>query len=261
MSLLPRLADRLILRPSAQPIDSGDRECRCLDASGRAVQAWLVHSPADTDSCSAKKVLAIKFPGAAGRAERGGPHPFEVWKNVDAEIWTINHAGYGGSTGPASLSNFAETCDIVYNSIRSKSAEPMIVVGNSLGCVSALYLAGRFEVAGLFLRNPVPLQQMISRRPRYNRWNFGMAKHVARAIPKSLDAVANASKCSAPVFFVQSEMDRVVPPEYQDLIFDAYSGTKEKFVLEGIDHHESVPESQKSDYVEQLKLWSETVFR
>ena len=79
-----------------------------------------------------------------------------------------------------------------------------------------------------------------------------MAKHVARAIPDALDAVANAAKCSAPAFFVQSELDRVVPAEYQDLIFGAYAGSKQKYVLNGIDHDESVPEQQAAEYVESL---------
>ena len=266
MSLLSKLADRLVLQPSTDPIDTDDRERHAFDVSGREVEAWVVLSPCNVryrsgasgwsdvaESAVAKRVVAIKFPGAGGRAERGGPHPFEVWNDVEAEIWTINHAGYGGSTGPATLGNFAATCDAVYQSITSKSSDAkIVVVGNSLGCVSALYVASRFDVDGLFLRNPVPLQQMISRRPRYNRWSFGMAKYLARSIPGALDAVANPAKCSAPAFFVQSEMDRVVPPEYQDLIFDAFAGPKKKFVLNGVDHHESVPEDQANEYVESL---------
>jgi len=206
MSLLSKLADRLVLQPSTDPIDTGDRERNVLDVLGREVEAWVVRSPAE--SVTAKHVVAIKFPGAGGRAERGGPHPFEVGNDVAAEIWTINHAGYGGSSGAATLANFAATCDAAYQSIVPKFPNStIVVVGNSLGCVSALYVASRFKVDGLFLRNPVPLQQMISWRPRYNRWNFGMAKYLARTIPDALDAVANAANCSAPAFFVQSEMD------------------------------------------------------
>ena len=258
MSLLSKLADRLVLQPSTAPIETGDRERNVLEASGREFEAWVVRSPAD--SAATKHVVAIKFPGAGGRAERGGPHPFEVWNDVAAEIWTVNHAGYGGSAGPATLANFAATCDAAYQSIAPNfPSSKIVVVGNSLGCVSALYVASRFKVDGLFLRNPVPLQQMISWRPRYNRWNFGMAKYLARAIPNVLDAVANAANCSAPAFFVQSEVDRVVPTEYQDLIFDAFAGPKEKFVVNGVDHHESVPENQQSEYVERLRHWSETI--
>lgn len=86
-----------------------------------------------------------------------------------------------------------------------------------------------------------------------------MAKHVAQAIPEVLDAVANAATCSAPAFLVQSEKDRVVPAEYQDLIFDAYAGPKKKYVLNGVDHHESVPEVQVAEYVQSLEWLREQI--
>ena len=77
-------------------IDPEDRQRRWIDTESGGVEAWTVRT-ADRDR-SKVDLLAIKFPGTGGRAERGGPHPFELWRDLNVEIWTINHAGYGGST-------------------------------------------------------------------------------------------------------------------------------------------------------------------
>lgn len=262
MSLLSRLADRLILRPSTHPVDADGRERYVLKSNGLEIETWLVRSPSQNQSGSAKKIIALKFPGAGGRAERGGPHPCELWGDVDAEIWTVNHAGYGGSSGKASLKNFADTCEDAFRFLlHNFPGNPILVIGNSLGCVSALYIGARFEIAGLFLRNPVPLARMISERPKYNWWNFGMAKHVAAQVPGELNAVENALQCEAPCFFVQSERDQVVPPKYQNLIINNYTGPKSVFTMRGVDHNESVPEDQHAEYASALEWFGEKIFK
>ena len=222
-------------------IDAGGRERYVLKSSGLGIESWIVRSPAQKDPDSAKNIIAIKFPGAAGRAERGGPHPCELWDDINAEIWTVNHAGYGGSSGKASLETFGDTCEDMFVFLKHNFPnDPILLIGNSLGCVSALYIGARFEVAGLFLRNPVPLAHLIDGQSKYNWWNFGMAKHVADQVPVELDAIANGAQCEAPCFFVQSECDRVVPPKFQNMIVKEYAGPKSVYVLRGIDHHLSL---------------------
>ena len=246
MSLLSWFADRVVLSPSTKPIETELRS-EVIETPFGEMECWVCDSSGEMTP----NFIAVKFPGAGGRAERSSPHPFELWADKQVETWTINHHGYGNSTGNASLRKFGRSCDAVWNHLQNEYPNScFLVVGNSLGCVSALYLASRYPVDGLFLRNPVPLQQMISQRPKYNRWSLGIAKQVARNLPTELDAVANADQCNCPAVFIQSECDRVVPVEYQQQIWASYRGAKHLFVIEGADHHHKIPVHQEAMYLE-----------
>ena len=249
--MLAKLADLLILQPTRDPIDPEERQRRWIETESGGVEAWtLSTSERNPDQVD---LLAIKFPGTGGRAERGGPHPFEIYRDLNVEIWTVNHAGYGGSAGSASLQNQAASCDRVWDHLATKYPDtPIVLVGNSLGCLSALYLAARRDAAGLYLRNPVAIHQMISTRPKYSWWNFGMSRLVAGQIPSELDAVENAGRSECPMLMVRSQRDRVVPERYQRQILDNYAGRKTEFVILGADHHHAIDESQHEEYKQVL---------
>ena len=112
MKFLTNLADRLILQPSTHYIDPEILQRRVIPTPSGEVEAWTLG--ANSISADATRTVLLKFPGTGGRAERSGPHPSEAWPNINCESWTINHRGYGGSPGPASIQNFAETCDSAY---------------------------------------------------------------------------------------------------------------------------------------------------
>jgi pimeloyl-ACP methyl ester carboxylesterase len=252
MSVFSWLADRLILCPSNHAIDPENRRQVFIETPGGRAEAWVLPKPPG-DRETSTSITVIKFPGTGGRAERGGLHPVEVWPDIAAEVWTINQLGYGGSDGPATIQSFPATASAVYEFLRQQHpGNPVLVVGNSLGCISALYLAGRRPVSAVLLRNPPPISQMIRMRPRYNWWNFGMSKLIANQVPEELDAVANAASSTAPCLFVQSERDRVVPRQYQDLIVNQYAGRHRVFMIPDADHHHPVAEELQEPYFESL---------
>lgn len=260
MSFFSYLADRLILVPTTHPIEAEGKNRIEIETSQGFVEIWEEHFHEPVSSQSPKLII-LKFPGAAGRAERAGVHPAEVLPQFNSRIWTINPHGYGGSTGPATIKSLPDVAKSVYSCVMEKFGEnvPRLVVGNSLGCLSALYLAANFPTSALILRNPPPIHQLIRTRPRYASWNFGLSKWIADEVPKVLDAVANASVASAPCLFIQSEKDRVVPVKYQNMIIDAYAGAKNVFLIPGADHHEHVNESDQSDYFAAIQ-WLQVQF-
>ena len=258
MSLLSKIANRLILCPSTTPVDPGDNRRELIfDSDGIEIEAW-VSTWGDFESAPAEqRLVVLKIPGTGGRAERGTVHPCELMvqpgkqsRFVAAEVWTLNHRGYGGSTGPASLENFAPTLEAFWNFIEQKyPTEVKLATGNSLGCISALHLAARKDITAILIRNPPSLKRLISDRPRYNWWNFGMAKHIANQVPEPLDSLTNASIAKCPALIVTSEKDRVVPFKYQQEILDAYLGEIKQFVIEGAEHHHRIPQHQESEYI------------
>jgi pimeloyl-ACP methyl ester carboxylesterase len=252
------LADRLILCPSTRFVDPGNNRREIIFSSDDVeIEAW-VSSWGDFESAgSDNRLVVLKVPGTGGRAERASVHPCELLEKEEsssrfkvAEVWTLNHRGYGGSTGPASIQNFVATIESFWQFIESRyPQEKKLAVGNSLGCISVLYLASRKKLDAILVRNPPPLARMIADRPKYNWWNFGMAKHVADVVPSELDGLSNASQSSCPALMITSERDRVVPPKYQNEIMDHYAGEKKQFIIDGADHHHKVSERQAADYI------------
>ena len=264
MSLLSRIADRLILQPTTHFIETQDQEQKWIQTQTGKVELWIVRDSGSNSnsepSNTTTPLLMLKFPGTGGRAERSSGFPANLWSNFKTETWTVNHRGYGGSDSPASLQNFTETCDALWEATQTQfPGRKILLYGNSLGCISAMYLAAQRPAAGLFLRNPPALARIIATRPRYSRWSFGLSKLIANQVPDQLDTVANAAKCSAPCLFVCSERDTVVPPRYQNMIIDAFAGPQRTFQIEAADHADPIPEHQTDDFLSALGWLGEQI--
>ncbi len=258
MSILERIANRLILSPSSNPIDAEGKSRLVVQSGTHQIDVWTENTGVETNDPN-NRLLAIKFPGAAGRAERSTLHPFHIWRHANVEVWTVNHRGYGNSTPPASLRSFANTISAVWERARAEYPERRIVAyGNSLGSISALHLAARYPVAGVYLRNPVPLKQLISMRPKYSWPSLGTSRFVGNVVPIELDSIDNAGSTACPILFIKSEKDRVIPGPFQDLIWNSITSSKRRFIIRDADHHHRITEAQESEYVESLQwLFSE----
>jgi uncharacterized protein len=244
------LADRLILCPTRQPIQADGKVARLIPYRGGALEVWTQRVAAEPAGLA--DLYVLKFPGTAGRAERSTSHPADAWPALRVELWTLNPPGYGGSTGTASLRNMADVAETVWDSLRQQAAgRPILVTGNSLGCVSALYLAARHTLGGLLLRNPPPLREVIVARYGQRWWGRG-ARLLARHLAPELDAIRNAAAAAVPALFVMSAEDRIVPPRCQQQIIEAYAGPKRVLQLAEADHHTPMSELETAAYHEDL---------
>lgn len=256
------ILDRLVLRPSKHVIDAGRKAPRLATVNGRQIQYFQerVDDPfADAKQShrrSNDRLLILKFPGTAGRAERSTAFPASLLHSVPANVLTWNPPGYGESEGRFSLSTLADTAhawvEQVLEQQRSGSfgseqsnrsfdreCEPAIwLVGNSLGCLSALSIASGAlagKVGGMVLRNPPPLIPVVKQIA--SRYPLGrLIDPVANSLPPSANAFHLAPQCEAPCVFLQSENDTLVPPDLQNRVFDLYGGEKRQVVLNGLEH-------------------------
>ena len=256
MGFWGKLADRMILEPSRDVLDPGPRSRVIIplapDSQELAAEAWVLDS--EQLSIAPRELTgtawaAIKFPGAAGRAERAGPHPCELVSD-SFQVWAINPPGYGSSSGEASLQHIPTSNRACFDAFATATADcRRVAFGNSLGTMSALQVASEnpSRVDALFLRNCVPLRHIVL--GQYSWWNLGIGSSlVAAQIPPDLDPIRNAESCKTPAFFVVSEYDTVIPPKYQQKIIDAYAGPKVIFTLRGANHHDRVSNSQALEY-------------
>lgn len=222
--LLTWLTDRLILRPTRHEIDtSGERVALCYGE--HRLEVWA-HGRA-SDLQAPPKLYVLDFPGTASRAEAPGDFLDGVWADAHAVIWSVNHLGYGGSSGRASLGALAAAAEHVFDQlVATANGAPIIVAGGSLGSVSALYLAARRDVAGVLVQNPPDLREVILHRGRWApiRW---AARTLAHQIPPELSSLSNAARATAPAVFLLAQQDEVVPPAVQQRVVDAYAGPKQ----------------------------------
>ena len=245
------LSDRLILRPSRNPIETVQKDRMVAPFGKGEIEIWCerVHGSGDP------AYFVLKLVGVQGRAERATPHPVELWPDQSAEVWTLNPPGYGGSPGGARLAHLPDAADAAMDALERRAAgRPILVAGNSLGGAVALYLlAQQRGVAGAWIRNPAPLRQTIRRRFR-RWWNLWIgAEFVGWTIPRRLDALANARRATAPALFVMSERDSVVPPDIQRTVHDQYGGEYRLATLCQADHADPVGEPDVPAYLDHAR--------
>lgn len=260
MRLRHWVANRLILRPTrhvieptglhacALPFPAGTLECfvarqnpRCEPASAaETIRAETIGAAGEFrwESSEPPELLILKLPGTAGRAERSTLFPASLLSDRTAEVWTCNPPGYGRSTGRATLAAIADAAVHFFDWVESRRRNSRTVVwisGNSLGCATALHVAAARRVDGLMLRNPPPLVDLV--RLRGGIWNLvGGGNWVASGIPHEMDAVATATGVFAPIVFIQSDSDTLVPPALQQHVRDAHPGPQQTVHLPRAEH-------------------------
>ena len=246
------LTDRLILCPTRHPIEATDKTRRLVPFGDGPLEIWTQR--VGTEPSAAADLYVLKFPGTAGRAERSTAHPADAWPGMRVELWSVNPPGYGGSGGTASLGQIAAFAGAAFEQLQREAAgRPVLVTGSSLGCVGALYLAARQPLAGLILRNPPALREVILARFGWRTLHLG-ARLIARQIPPELDAIHNATAARAPAVFVSAQCDRVVPLKCQQRILAAYQGPQRVLRLAQADHHTPLTDDEAEQYRE-LLLW------
>ena len=197
-------------------------------------------------------IYILKFVGAAGRAEWVTEFPLELWNDLSAEIWAVNPPGYGCSTGRASLTSWAGAATAVFEQLSGvASGRPIVISANSLGTSAAFHIAAGANVAGLIVRNPPPLAELI--RARFGRSVFGIgARLIAAQVPEALDSIRTAAKCRVPAIFITSAKDRTVPPRFQQQILDVYAGPHRNLILPDAGHGTPMTPREISQFSEHL---------
>jgi pimeloyl-ACP methyl ester carboxylesterase len=249
--MLSRITDRLVLRPTRDPLPLEDKIAELMPYGQHQLEVLKMRV-----GNGPPQAYILKFGGNGSRAERAEAHPGEIWPRLNAEVWAVNYPGYGNSTGRASLRALVRSADSIYEHMAAVArGKPILVTGNSLGTTCTLYLAARRPIAGILMRNPPPLKQLIV--GHHGWWNLWLgARVVAAGLPRELDSITNAARCHVPAVFVMSGRDRVVPPQYQKLIHAAYAGPKIIVLDPEAGHSTPLASSVEADYLAAL-VWLE----
>ena len=233
------LLDRMVLRPSRHPIDHPHLRRELMDFGGDQLECFVQRN---YETSLPPELIVLKFPGTAGRAERSTGFPMSMLETQRVEVWTWNPPGYGRSQGRASLQRIADAAIAFWEQVTQRAGGPDVsswLCGNSLGCVSALHVAATVQPemtsTGLLLRNPPPLLPVVKRVAA----NYPLGKlmaPVAESLCDSMNAMITASRVKLPAVFLQSELDSLVPPDFQNQLIANYAGQHRLVILEGLEH-------------------------
>ena len=195
------------------------------------------------------KAFVLEFSGNASRAEWIATSAAQRWGVRPVEVWVMNYPGFGGSTGPATLASIAPAALATYDEIAKTAAgRPMVISGYSLGTCAALYVASERRADAIILQNPPPLQRGIMQR--YGWWNLWLVSSAFSAqIPSELNALETAPKVKLPAIFILAGRDQTVPPQFQQMVVDAYAGEKHLIRMPQAGHGSPI----EGEYAEQLQ--------
>lgn len=179
--------------------------------------------------------------------------PADRLPDMDAEVWTVNPPGYGASSGPATLTRYADAALCVGEVLDEHAAGRTIcVAGKSLGTTAALLVAAEHQTGLLLLRNVTPIHQLVERRTS-GLFPGSMRGRIQRVLERRLDCVLNAKRCMSKALFVVSEGDRVSPHGFQQEVAEALAGKATTLVVKGSHDSRELNPADEVKYVRAVK--------
>ncbi len=156
------------------------------------------------------------------------------WRGLGLDFFLYDYRGFGRSTGaPDEEGTYRDGRAAYEYLVKSRGIDPrrLVLMGESLGCAITIQLAIERPAAGLVLEAP-----------------FASIPHMAAAIypflPARLfvrtryDNVEKIPRVKAPLLVVQGTRDEVIPVAQGKMVFDAASGAKQYFPIEGAHHND-----------------------
>ena len=267
------LLDRMVLRPTRHPIDYSPRTRIVFDGPAGPMECFggLCQEPSRPFGGETidkpPELLVVKFNGTGGRAENVSTFPANMLDGRLCEIVSWNPPGYGNSAGKTSLRTLSDVALNFFDQVlqareayfSGESAPKIWVTGNSLGCITAMRVASeRAEVDAVVLRNPPPLVEVVKRVAR--TYPLGrLTDKIPESLVDEMNLLVTAPLTYCPALVIQSGSDELVPPELQQLVIDAYGGSVELVVLDGLSHN-GMPDQQQSAFIAEAvkKLWNQS---
>lgn len=219
VSLMAGLADRLVYFP-VQEHDGGTpamlglahEDVEIAASDGVKIHGWLVPAAAPENEKVARspagepRAPTVLFLHGNGGNISHRLDKLAVLHGLGASVLMIDYRGYGRSDGSPDEAGLYRDADAAYDELlrRGRSADSIVLYGESLGGTVATELAARRPVAALVLEStPTSILEV--------------ARHHYPILPVSLflaaryDALSRIARVNAPILLLHSREDEIVP--------------------------------------------------
>ncbi|MCB9254535.1 MAG: alpha/beta hydrolase [Bdellovibrionaceae bacterium] len=180
------------------------------------------------------KRVVIFFHGNGGEA-LGRNWLDELIPDTRVLLLLAEYPGFGARAGDPSEALIFQEAELLFDTVRQKWALlPITIVGESLGSGPASYIANKRDIDRLALISPFSSAVDVGQ--------FHYPYLPVRWIMK--DRYENMRYLAAtpvPLHIVQGESDEVVPIQFGEKLFEAYTGPKTFTRLPGYGHNDIVP--------------------
>ena len=187
----------------------------------------------------------LYFGGNGYSIARMGGQTVDVYSGLPVNLVLVDHRGYGGSTGAASLPALMSDAVEVYDAVRADvglGGLPVVVHGHSLGSFMAGRLADRRTLDALVLESTVTTAEAWTAYLR-SQQSWWIRALVWRVKPgETLRGLGNAgpvSRLDEPVLLVVGEDDDVTPPMFSRELYETAPvpvDDRQLLVVSGRDH-------------------------
>ena len=213
------------------PTNSGEAEVIWLSHQGQSLKVW--HIPGSSDRA------LIYFGGNAEDVAMNIPQFKRLFPEYS--IYLHNYRGYGGSTGSTSEAALFSDAAALYDHIRTKHRE-IVLVGRSLGSGVAVFLASEEKVSRLVLVTPFDSMVNLAR-------GYYWLVPVSLLLKDKFDSLSRVARLATPTLVLIAEHDEVIPRKRADALVSALKPEMTRVeVIEGAGHNTigSYPQYEKA---------------
>uniref|UniRef100_A0A8C5DBD2 palmitoyl-protein hydrolase n=1 Tax=Gouania willdenowi TaxID=441366 RepID=A0A8C5DBD2_GOUWI len=161
---------------------------------------------------------------------------------INCNIFSYDYSGYGVSTGKPTEKNLYADIDAAWHTLRTRygiSPENIILYGQSIGTVSTVDLASRYECAAVVLHSPLTSGMRVAFPDTKKTYCFD-------AFPN----IEKVSKITSPVLIIHGTEDEVIDFSHGLALFERCPKAVEPLWVEGAGHNDIELYSQ---YLERLR--------
>lgn len=195
-------------------------------SDGVKLNAWLINAGDDAP-------MVLWFHGNAGNiADR--IENAKLLFDRGLSIFMVDYRGYGRSEGKPSEKGINKDAQAAYDYLLAHGVEVdnLIVFGRSLGSTVAIYVASHNTCAGVILESAFTNMADMARRHFPILPGMGGFK---RKFP-SIDRIGSIDE---PILFIHGDEDEIVPYELGRKLFEAASGDKNFYTINGAHHNDT----------------------
>lgn len=162
-----------------------------------------------------------------------------LYNEQELNLLTVDYRGYGRSGGIPTATSMMQDCHVVFKEVKSWLAEqhysgPLIVMGRSLGCASAIELAASYqdEIAGLIIESGFAQTLPLLLTLGVDIHTLGITEM------NGFQNVQKIAGITKPTYMLHGQKDQIIPLTSAEILqAQSPARSKEFQIIPGADHN------------------------